>query len=178
MIPTRKLVTSSFFAAIIALLAQISIPLFISPVPITGQTFGIFLAGAILGGKWGMVSVMIYILLGVVGVPVFSFFQGGMHIIVGRTGGYLMGFIPGCYLLGKMTEKKPVYGAMVLGMFICMIIYLTTGTLYLAYLLQVSLYQAFLMGALPFLPLDIAKILAAASLGVTLRQRLEKGGYL
>ena len=178
MIPTRKLVSSSFFAAIIALLAQISIPLPISPVPITGQTFAIFLAGAILGGKWGTVSVLIYILLGAVGIPVFSFFQGGLHIIVGRTGGYLMGFIPGCYLLGKITEKKPVYWAMVLGMFLCMIIYFTTGTLYLAYVLNISLVQAFAMGTLPFLPLDIVKIFAAASLGVVLRQRLEKGGYL
>ena len=68
MIPVKKLVLCSLFAALIALLAQISVPLPFSPVPITGQTFGIFLAGSLLGGKWGAVSVLIYLLLGAVGL--------------------------------------------------------------------------------------------------------------
>jgi len=178
MIPVKKLALSSLFAALIALLAQISIPLPFSPVPITGQTFGIFLVGSLLGGKWSAVSVLIYILLGAVGLPVFHQFQGGLHIIFGPTGGFLWGFVLGCYLLGKILEKKITYGTMILGMFLCMSTYFTVGALYLAFVAGLNLYQALLLGVIPFIPLDIVKLLAAAGLSLTVRKRLEKAGLM
>jgi biotin transport system substrate-specific component len=172
LIPTKKIVLSSLFAALLALVAQISIPLPFSPVPVTGQTFGIFLVGALLGGKWGAVSVLIYLLLGAVGLPVFHQFQGGLHILFGPTGGFLWGFVPGTYLLGKITEKKNSYGTMVLGMFFCMGIYFSLGALYLALTAGLDFYRALLLGVAPFLPLDIVKLLAAAGLGMAVRKRL------
>lgn len=173
MIPVKKLVLCSLFAALIALLAQISVPLPFSPVPITGQTFGIFLAGSLLGGKWGAVSVLIYLLLGAVGLPVFHHFQGGLHILFGPTGGFLWGFVLGCYLLGKITEKKKSYMATALGMFLCMSAYFTLGALYLAFTAGLHFWQAFLLGVAPFLPLDIVKLLAAAGLSLAVRKRLD-----
>ncbi len=176
MLPVKKLVLSSLFAALIALLAQISIPLPFSPVPITGQTFGIFLVGSLLEGKWGAAAVLIYLLLGAVGLPVFHQFQGGLHILLGPTGGFLWGFVLGCYLLGKITEKKNTSGIMILGMFLCMAVYFALGALYLAFVAGLSFNQALLAGVVPFLPLDTIKLLAAAALSRAVRQRLVKAG--
>ena len=178
MIPVKKIVLCSLFAALIALLAQISVPLPFSPVPVTGQTLGIFLVGSLLGGKWSAFSVLIYILLGAVGLPVFHHFQGGLHIIFGPTGGFLWGFVPASYILGKISEKKISYGTMILGMFLCMCTYFTLGALYLALTAGLTFRQALLMGVLPFIPLDIVKLAVAASLGLTLRRRLEKTGLM
>jgi biotin transport system substrate-specific component len=176
MLPVKKLVLSSLFAALIALLAQISIPLPFSPVPITGQTFGIFLVGSLLEGKWGASSVLIYILLGAIGLPVFHQFQGGLHIIVGPTGGFLWGFVIGCYLLGKIMEKKNSFGMMILGMFLCMGTYFVLGALYLALVAGLNFYQALILGVVPFLPLDVVKLIAAAILSRAVRKRLAKAG--
>ena len=176
MLPVKKLVLSSLFTALIALLAQITIPLPFSPVPITGQAFGIFLAGSLLEGKWGAISVLTYLLLGAVGLPVFHQFQGGLHILAGPTGGFLWGFALGSYILGKTTEKKSTFSAMILGMFLCMAAYYTTGTLYLAFVTGLTFHQALLLGVVPFLPLDVVKLLAAAILSRAIRRRLAKAG--
>lgn len=87
---TRDLVLIALFAALIALCAWITIP---SVVPFTMQTFGVFMAVGLLGGKRGTLAVLVYILLGAVGLPVFSGFGGGMGVLFGKTGGYIIGFI-------------------------------------------------------------------------------------
>lgn len=86
----RSMALCSLCTAIIAVCSQIMIPL---TVPFTMQTFAVFCALGILGGKWGTVSVLLYILLGAVGVPVFAEFTGGLGIILGTTGGYIVGFL-------------------------------------------------------------------------------------
>lgn len=175
---TKNLIQSSLFAAIIALLAQISFPLPFSPVPLTGQTFAVFLTGALLGKHWGPVSLLLYILLGAAGLPVFHFAQGGLQIILGPTGGYLWGFVLGSYFPGRCTEKRYSYPALLLGMFLCLLTYLTLGTLQLSYIAGLDFRQALLLGALPYLPLDLAKLFAAARLSVILRKRLAGAGLL
>ena len=82
---------SSLFSALLAVCAWICIPL--SDIGITLQTFGVFLALLLLGGKWGTVSILIYLLLGAVGLPVFSGFRGGFGALLGVTGGFLWGFL-------------------------------------------------------------------------------------
>ena len=175
---TRYLILSSLFAAVLALLAQISIPLPFSPVPVTGQTFGVFLTGAILGGRWSAISVLTYILLGAAGLPVFHNGQGGLHIILGPSGGYLWGFVLGSYLLGKIAEKKDSYLYIVLGMFLCLAALYSLGTLQLAFITGLGLHRSLLAGTLPFLPLDIVKIFAASGLSLSVRQRLQKNGLI
>lgn len=86
----RNMALCALCTAIIAVCSQIMIPL---TVPFTMQTFAVFCALGILGGKWGTVSVLLYILLGAVGVPVFGEFTGGLGIIMGTTGGYIIGFL-------------------------------------------------------------------------------------
>lgn len=87
---TRDLVLIALFAALMALCAWITIP---SVVPFTMQTFAVFMAVGLLGGKRGTMAVLVYILLGAVGLPVFSGFGGGLGYLLGKTGGYIIGFI-------------------------------------------------------------------------------------
>ncbi len=178
MFKTKYLILSGLFAAITALLAQVSIPIPFSPVPITGQTFGVFLTGAILGGRWGAVSMLTYILLGAVGLPVFHSAQGGLHIVLGPTGGYLWGFVLGSYLLGKFAEKRNSYLSIILGMFLCLAATYFLGVIQLSLIAGLDLRQGLLLGAVPFLPLDIVKLFAASGLSLSIRQRLLKAGLI
>lgn len=175
---TRNLILSGLFAAMIALFAQLSIPLPFSPVPLTGQLFGVFLAGSILGGRWSAVSLLVYLLLGAVGLPVFHNFQGGLHMVLGPTGGYLWGFVLGGYLLGKIGERGKSYITMAGGMLLCLAVVYTTGLAWLVFVSGLAIPQALLLGVLPFIPLDLVKLAAAAALGLQVRQRLRTAGLI
>ena len=116
-----SMVYCSLFAIFIALCSYITIPLVI---PFTLQTLGVFTALELLGGKKGTFSVLLYILLGAVGVPVFSGFRGGIGVLLSNTGGYIIGFIPLAFiywlivtLLGQKTPARII--AMVLGLLSC-----------------------------------------------------------
>lgn len=87
---TYDIVYSALFAVLIAVCSWISIP---AAVPFTLQTLGVFLAVSVLGGKRGTLSVLVYVLLGAVGIPVFSGFRGGIGVLFGNTGGYIIGFL-------------------------------------------------------------------------------------
>lgn len=100
----RMMIITALFAAIIGILAQLTIPLPL--VPITGQTLAIGIAATILGYKYGTISVLLYLFIGSVGVPVFAEFSGGISKLVGPTGGYLIGFIPSAFMIGFVLEKQ------------------------------------------------------------------------
>jgi biotin transport system substrate-specific component len=99
----RNMVLSALFAALLAISGQIAIP--IGPVPITLQTMMVLLAGAILGSRWGTVSVLVWILLAAVGVPVLSGGTSGMGVLFGPTGGYIFGFLITAFLVGWTIER-------------------------------------------------------------------------
>ena len=120
-IKTRDMTYIAMFSVIIAVCSWLSIP---TEVPFTLQTFGVFVAVGILGGKRGSLSVLIYLLLGMIGVPVFAGFTGGIGCILGTTGGYIMGFMLSALLMWAMEclfgRKMPVLAAsMVLGLLVC-----------------------------------------------------------
>ena len=94
------LVLIALFVALMAICAWITVP---AAVPFTMQTFGVFLALLLLGGKRGAICMAVYLLLGAVGVPVFSGFRGGVSALVGSTGGYLVGFIVSALLMWALT---------------------------------------------------------------------------
>ena len=113
----------ALMAALIALCAWISVPL--GPVPFTMQTFGIFAALGLLGGRRGTLAFLIYLLLGIVGLPVFSGFSAGAGVLFGATGGYLLGYLAAALLFWGLTAKLgqtlPVMAsAMVLGLVLCL----------------------------------------------------------
>ena len=120
-IGTLDLVYIAVGAALLAVCAWISIPL---TVPFTMQTFGVFFVLSALGGKRGTCSILVYILLGAIGVPVFAQFSSGLGILLGNTGGYILGFLLTGAIYIVMTklrgEKLPVrIAALVLGLAVC-----------------------------------------------------------
>lgn len=163
-------VLSCLFAALMAVGAFIAIPLPMSPVPIVLQTMFMFLAALVLGPWWASLSTLLYLLLGLIGLPVFSGGTGGPASFLGPTGGYLAGYIPCSIIVGLIGEKArdkrlvlffaclagmvPVYGL---------------GLLRLKAVLGSGWERTLAAGLLPFIPGDLAKSLLAALLAPKLR---------
>ncbi|MEG2699649.1 MAG: biotin transporter BioY [Hungatella sp.] len=168
---TKDLTLIGLMTAITCVLAPFSIPLPFSPVPISFTNLAIFLTVFVLGMKNGLISYLIYFLLGCVGLPIFSGFSGGMGKVAGPTGGYLIGFffltlIAG-YFIDQWHGRKwmPVLG-MLLGSAVCYLF----GTLWLSRQLGMTFLAGLGVGVLPYLPGDIAKIFLAAIVGPVLRR--------
>ncbi len=168
----KGIVYAALFAALMAAGAFIVIPL--PPVPITAQTFFLNVASVLLGGPLAALSQIIYVLLGIAGIPVFAGGKAGLGVLFGPTGGYLSGFIIGAFVTGLIAKAKNSAGifwyifAMLTGM---VIIYLV-GCLQLAFVAKMNFPQALLAGALPFLPGDIIKLLLAAIVADKLKGRI------
>lgn len=177
-IPLAKLTVCALFAALIAVLAQLAIPVPFSPVPFTGQVVGVLITGALLGPKAGVITIAAYLLLGAAGAPVFSMARGGIYMLTGPTGGYLWGFIPAVAVTGQLlkisTKPSSLYTALLMIPAI-FFIYLF-GALQLGILMQYSIKQVILLGILPFLPFDLAKLVIAALLSSKIKMSLDHNG--
>lgn len=162
---------SALFAAIIGILAQVTIPLPL--VPITGQTLAVGLAATILGSRYGTLSVILYALMGAIGVPVFSGMVGGLGVIVGPTGGFIVGFIPTALITGLILEKTSftILNGMIANT-IGMLITLTFGTVWLKFAANLSWTVAFASGFLPFIVVGLIKAFLASWVGITVYKRL------
>ena len=159
----------AMFAALIAVCSIISIP--VGQVPVTLQTFAVCLSAAMLGWKRGTLSVLIYILLGAVGVPVFAGLKGGFGVLAGPTGGYIVGFLLTAFVIGLAAEKwerraLPLVIAMMIGVLLCY----TAGTIWFMLITKMHLGESLLLCVVPFLLPDAVKIAAA----VLLSNRLSK----
>ena len=164
----------SFFSALTAVGAFISIPL--QPVPFSLQTFFTLLAGMILGSASGALSQLIYILLGVIGIPVFAGFKSGIGILLGPTGGFLFGFIIAAYIIGKITEIKVrlnIYHYFFIGWLGILIIYLA-GITQLSLVTSINIKKAIAIGVFPFLPGDFLKVIFASLMADKLRKLIRK----
>ena len=161
---TNGMILCALFAALTGVGGLIAIPLPFTPVPITLQTFFTFLAGAILGKYLGALSQIIYILLGVVGLPVFAKGSSGIGVLLGPTGGYLVGFVPAAFLVGWILERreKPPFGLIFLAMLVGLLAIYLPGVGWLMWVAKMNLVKALLLGALPFLPGDGVKIVVGA----------------
>ena len=174
-IRTKQMVLIALMTAVTCVLGPLSIPLPFSPVPISLTNFAIFLAIFVLGMKNGTISFIIYLLLGAVGVPVFSSFRGGLQVLAGPTGGYLIGFIFLALIMGFALDhfdRKLV--PTIIGMIIGMVVCYTFGTVWLAKLLSLSFKEGLMMGVIPYLPGDAAKIIIAAIVGPKLYGATQK----
>lgn len=163
-----ELIITALFTAILAVSAQIIIP---NAVPFTLQSLGVFLASAILGWKKGVLSVVIYVMVGAIGLPVFSGFQGGMGVLLGVTGGYIWGFIPTAFIVGIMCEKLGrkklvLILSMVIGLIMCYIL----GTVWYSVYTSTGFMSALAICVVPFIIADIIKIAVA----VMIVSKLEK----
>jgi Uncharacterized conserved protein len=153
-------------ALFIYLTARISIPIPGSPVPITGQTFGVLLVGGALGFRRGLIAVALYVLLGVVGLPFFAEGKGGLTVIWGATGGYLIGFMVAGAVVGRLAELGwdrrigGALGAMLVG---SVIIY-AIGLPWLKVVSGWSVEETIANGLTPFVLWDAIKLVLAAAL--------------
>lgn len=156
-----KLTLTALFAVIISVCSMLSIP---APVPFTLQTFGVFLALFVLGGKYGTLSILVYICLGLAGLPVFHNFTGGIGIIMSGTGGYITGFLLSGAVYALITklagEKSHIK---LIAAFVGLIICYITGTLWFSFTAEQSqgLLAATLSCVVPFIIPDTVKILLA-----------------
>ena len=148
---------------LIAVLAQIEILLPFTPVPITGQTFGVLLVGAALGSKRGLASLVLYLAEGALGLPFFAGGASGFGILTGATAGYLAGFVIAAYVVGLLAERgleRSVRTSMIPFLAGTIIIYIC-GVAWLAVILG-GLGKAIAAGLLPFLLGDAIKLIAAS----------------
>ena len=160
----RKMVFASLFAAMTAVGAYIKIPIPIGPVPLTLQVLFVLLAGIMLKSKWGTISMLVYVLLGVVGLPVFAGGASGLGVLFGPTGGYLIGFVASAYVIGFLADQVGTSNILRNAVFMAIgvgIIYLF-GVTQLAIVANLPPMQAIGVGMLPFLIGDILKIVAGA----------------
>ncbi len=173
----RKLTYTALMTVIIAICAWITIPA--GPVPFTLQTFGVFAALGLLGGAWGTVAVLVYLLLGAVGVPVFSGMSGGIGVLLGPTGGYLIGFIFTALVYWLIT-KAAGHGAwseiagMVAGLLVCY----AFGTAWFIFVYSAANGSVTLAAALgwcviPFILPDLVKIGCAFALTKAVRKAVK-----
>lgn len=154
------MITVSLSAALICICSWIQVP---SAVPFTLQTFAVFLIAATLGAKRGVAATLVYLLLGAVGLPVFSGFQGGVGTLIGATGGYIFGFIFSAFIVGFSSDKwknklLPSVLSCVSAIAVCYLV----GTLWFAFVYgNGNLSGAFTVCVLPFIIPDAVKITLA-----------------
>ncbi len=164
----RMTVYASLLAALIAAGAYLALP--IGPVPVVLQNLFVFLAGLLLGSRWGVASVGVYLLAGALGLPVFAGGIGGIGRLAGPTGGYLVGFLPAVFVIGLITEKAKDGVLIEVMAMVCgtVIIYLF-GVTWLKLLTRMTLSKTLAIGLYPFLLGDSIKIAAAVPIVRALR---------
>lgn len=161
---------ASLFTALIVVGAYLKIPL--GPVPIVLANFFVILAGAVLGYRWAAASVGLYLLLGILGLPVFAG-GGGIAYLAGPTGGFLIGYLPGAVLAGVFTHtKKNNFILDLTGLLTGALVIYILGVPWLKVSLEMSWADAVTKGMLPYLPGDAVKVAAALALLRLLRNRM------
>lgn len=175
----KQLALIGLMAAVICILGPLALYIPVSPVPISLGFLGIYFVTSVLGMKQGTISVLIYILLGLIGMPVFTGFTGGPAKLFGPTGGYIIGYIFMALICGffvdKFEKNLPLYFlGMILGTVVCYLF----GTVWLGCLLHMTFAEALAAGVLPYIPGDLVKLIIAMIVGCQLRKRLLKAGLI
>jgi biotin transport system substrate-specific component len=176
----RELTRSALFASLTAVGAWMALPIPLSPVPLTLQVLFMLMSGMLLGGRQGAASQALYVVMGGLGLPVFSRGGGGVGVLLGPTGGYLIGFIPAAWLTGTLAERLRRVtpeghwlrgiGYVVAGLAGVTCLH-SVGVARLTSVLHIEWPKAFAVGSLPFLVTDSLKAIVAALLVVGLEKR-------
>lgn len=180
--PTSKayqMALIGLMTAVICIIAPFSVQLPFSPVPMSLGTLVIYFAVMVLGMKQSFLSVLLYILLGLVGLPVFTGFTGGAGKLLGPTGGYIIGYLFMTLICGFFIDKWPGrffpnFVGLLLGTAVCY----GLGTIWLSLQSHLSISSAFTTAVLPFLPADLTKVLLGIFAGRRIRNRLKKTGLM
>ena len=189
LVSTRRMVLCAVMAAVFCVLAPISIP--IGPISITGGTLALYLTAYLLGGVWGAAATLVYLLVGFVGLPVFSNYMGGAARLAGPTGGYLVGYLPMALLAGLVIQWSAhrfdemgkagtvlTLAVQLAGMIAATAVLYAFGTAWYCVQAGVDLQKALAACVLPFIPCDLIKMAVALAVGMPVRGRLERAGLL
>ena len=168
---TRQLTLIGVMSAVICVLGPLSLPIGLVPISLTN--LAIYFTIYVLGRKRGTISYVVYLLIGLIGIPVFSGFSGGFPKLAGPTGGYLIGFIFMAFISGIFIDKfsNKIYVCF-FGMVIGTIVTYLFGTAWLAYVAHMAFNKALAIGVFPFIIGDLIKIIIAALIGPQIRKRL------
>lgn len=173
----KTITTCALFTALMCICGPLSVP--IGPVPVSLTNLVLYFAIMVLDTKKTFISYLIYLLIGVIGLPVFSGFQGGLGKVVGPTGGYLVGFLLMVLIGGIMMEKTKAnivltIVGMILGTAACYVL----GTIWFVLIMNYEVGPALALCVWPFIPFDLVKIVVAVPVGKVVRKRLEVAGVL
>ena len=163
----RSMTRTALMAAVLVICSQIAFPL-PGGIPVTLQTFAIALLGGILGPGKGAAAVAVYLAMGAAGIPVFAGFKGGLDVLAGPTGGFLIGFLPMAALMGQSRGRIHRFLCPAAGLLACHSI----GLIWLCVLTGLPLFKAFMVASLPFLLKDVLSVATALTLAATIRRRL------
>ncbi|MCR5279014.1 MAG: biotin transporter BioY [Lachnospiraceae bacterium] len=171
----RTMTFVALSAAIICALSPFSFAIPVSPVPISLSILAIYIAVYACGFKWGSAAVLLYILIGLAGVPVFAGFSAGPAKLMGPTGGYIVGYVFVSLIAGLFIEKfeSKLYMhavGMVLGTAVCYML----GTFWLSVTASLTFKAALFAGVIPYIPADIVKIIIALLTGPAIRKAIKK----
>ena len=175
----KSMVLMALFAALTCVLAPLSIP--IGPVPISLTNLVIYFSLYVLGWQRATITYLVYLLLGLVGLPVFSGFEGGVGKLAGPTGGYLIGFIFMAIISGlfvKMKEDEVILNRVlgIAGMILGTLVAYAFGTAWFCYSTGTGLSAALALCVIPFVPGDLVKIIVAAVIAPTIAKQIRKLG--
>ncbi len=178
-IATVEITSTALMTAIICILAPIAIHIPVSPVPITLATFAIYFMTYILGMKMSVIAVIVYLLLGAAGLPVFGSYSGGIARLFAAAGGYMWGYIPMAavegYFVDHLPEKRAVQiGGMILATLACYL----PGTMWLSAQLHMNFIAGLGVGVIPYIPGDTVKIIITILVAPEVKRRLMKSGVL
>ncbi|BHH83783.1 biotin transporter BioY [Desulforhopalus sp. 52FAK] len=165
-------VYSSLVAALIAVGAFIAIP--IGPVPIVLQNLFVMLAGLLLGARWGMASVGLYLLAGICGLPVFSGGGAGLGHFFGPTGGYLISYLPAVFIVGFVAKRSTALVVRAGSLVVAHVVIFGIGVTWLKVATGMTFGKALAVGMLPFLVGDVIKIVAAVLIARALSPLISK----
>lgn len=172
-VKTLELAEIAMMSAVLCVVAPFTIPLPISPVPLSLATFAVYLAAVLLGTKKGGICVLVYLLLGMAGLPVFSGFSGGIGVLSGPTGGYIIGYVFCAVVIGLLLSRGVnIMLSLICGTLVCYCF----GTVWFLIVMKgtYTLFQALLLCVVPYLLFDGMKLFAAAAVAVPVRKIIRR----
>lgn len=172
---TREMTIVGLCAALMGIFSQLAIPL--PTIPLTLQVLGVIFIAVILEAKLATLTMLVYMLIGTIGMPVFANFNRGISAIVGPTGGYITGFVVMAFIIGKAAQQKNK-GILIIATYLGLFMQYTIGTLQLKGVSGMSFQDAMIAGVYPFIIKDIIMTGIALSLALQVKKRLKGIGHL
>lgn len=174
---TFQIALVALMTAITCVMGPFSIPIPVSPVPISLTNLAIYFITCIIGWKLGTLSYLLYLCIGIAGLPVFSSFSSGFGKLLGPTGGYLIGFIFLAIISGICFEKTNNRIFQIIGLILGTAVCYLFGTVWLCYQAGLTFYQGLWAGVIPYIPGDLVKIVLTVLFAPVIRKRLEMAGF-